>query len=404
MNRLIALLFSLFAASALASGYEGLKTEELTTGELEGKGQIQSPSISAGGEALTFEFLAANGDSLEVYMAEVQEPGVFPPKLLAPQSVMGNLKQDVFSLGGPGDKPVSEQAAWGPPTKRGTQIVFAATRREASRGGAEINFDLMYVTKGKRRFLTEHPENDSGPNFSPDGEFLAFTSGRTGEGDIYLYSFFNGNAPLSRITYEESGSELYPTFGPDSKALAYVGHLGGVDHLLVLDNPASLVPLKDGNERLAASRAKTRNLTAGWRHSCFAPSWSPDSKHIAFYVHPKGEVKSDLYVVEAAGGEPRLLMENVLPGTRLGPAWAPGSDGLFVVEENAQAMNPIVWVPLDPAGVKKRLNTGTQLNTDVTVAYSGGVPYLLYAAQGGGEKDPVKRWRKIFVTKLAREN
>lgn len=392
----------LAATVSWSAGFEAVRTEPVAIGEAEGKGQIQNPLLSPGGEALTFEFLAANGDSLEVYLAEVQEVGTFPPRIKEAASVMGNLRQDVFSLGGPGEKPVSEQAAWGPATKRGTQLVFAATRREASRGGAEINFDLMYVTKGKRRFLTEHPENDSGPNFSPDGEYLAFTSGRSGEGDIYLYSFFHEDSQLTRITFEESGSELYPTFSPDGKSLAFIGHLGGADHLLVIDAPPKLTGIGDDAARQAASRAATRDLTAGWRHSAFAPSWSPDSKMIAFYVHPKGELKSDLYVVPAQGGEPRLLMENVLPGTRFGPAWSPVGDGVFVVEENAQALNPIVWVPLDPAGEKKRLSTGTQLNADITLCGPAGSPWLLYAAQGGGEKDAEKRWRKIFATSLAR--
>lgn len=384
--------------------FEALKTVELGIGELEGKGQIQCPQLSPGGEAVSFEFLAANGDSLEVYTADVAEPGVFPPILKAPSSVMGNIRQDVFSLGGPGERPVSEQAAWGPTTKRGVQMAFAATRREASRGGAEINFDLMYTTKGKRRFLTEHPENDSGPNFAPEGDYLAFSSGRTGQGDIYLYSFFREESPLTRITFEETGSELYPTFAPDSKTLAYVGHLGGADHLLVIDEPVELAAVKDESERMTKARAKTRDLTAGWRHSAFAPSYSPDSKWIAFYVHPKGELTSDLYVVATNGGEPRLLMENVLPGTRSGPAWSTDGDGLFIVEENAQAMNPVVWVPLDPAATKKRLSTGTQLNTDLSVVKGKGITMLLYAAQGGGEKDPEKRWRKLFVTSIVRRH
>lgn len=401
-SRFLPWLILLSASVCWSAGFEAAKTEPVSVGEVEGKGQIQSPLLSPGGEALTFEFLAANGDSLEVYLAEVAEMGVFPPKLKQASSVMGNLKQDVFSLGGPGEKPVSEQAAWGPATKRGTQLVFAATRREASRGGAEVNFDLMYVTKGKRKFLTEHPENDSGPSFSPDGEYLAFTSGRSGEGDIYLYSFYREDAQLTRITFEESGSELYPTYSPDGKSLAFIGHLGGADHLLVIDNPAQLVGVKDEAARQAASRAATRNLTAGWRHSAFAPSWSPDSKMIAFFVHPKGELKSDLYVAPAAGGEPRLLMENVLPGTRFGPAWSPASDGVFVVEENAQALNPIVWAPIDPAREKKRLITGTQLNTDITVCGPAASPWLLYAAQGGGEKDAEKRWRRVFATSLVK--
>ena len=402
MKKSLILALLLAAETALAQGFDVLKTASVSLGAMEGRGQIQCPQRSPGGEMLSFEYLAANGDTLETYVADIDQTEVFPLKVGAPVSAMGNVKQDLFSLGGPGEKPVSEQAAWGPTTKRGAQLVFAATRREASRGGAEINFDLMYVSKGKRRYLTDHPENDSGPSFSPDGDYLAFTSGRTGEGDIYLYSFYREDSQLTRVTFEETGSELYPIFCPSGKILAYLGHLGGADHLFAIDDPLELVGMRDEGRRMAAVRAKTRDLTTGWRHSSFAPAFSPDSKWIAFYVHPKGEVKSDLYLVAATGGEPRLLMENVLPGTRFGPAWSPDGDGLFAVEENAQLMNPIVWVPLDPAMPKKRLETGTQLNTDLGAFRSGTGVFLLFAAQGGGEGDSEKRWRKIFVSNLVR--
>lgn len=393
----------LAVAGVCRAEYDVDRTEALDIGALEGKGQVASPARSPEGEALVFEFLGANGESLEVYVAETENPAAFPLKLKAPYTAVPQGKDDVFSLGGPGERVISEQAAWGPSTKRGTQLVFAATRREASRGAAQISFDLMYVTKGKRNFITDHPENDSEPSFSPSGEHLAFASGRTGEGDIYVYSFFGEGAPLTRLTFEETGSELYPAWSHDGKRLAYIGHLGGADHLVVVDDVAKLLAQKTDQERMAAARAVTRDLTPGWRHSCLAPSFSPDSKWIAFYMHPKGELRSDLYVVRVEGGEPQLLMENVLPGTRSGPCWSPDGDGVFAVEENAQLMNPIVFVPLNPALPKKRLATGTQLNVDLTSWKSGEALYLLYAAQGGGEKDPEKRWRKIFETRLVRK-
>lgn len=402
MRIILAAACVLTVTSALATDFEVLRTVSLGIGEMEGKGQIQSPQRSPGGEALSFEFLAANGDTLEVYVAEIENPDVFPPRLKTPVSVMGAVSQDVFSLAGPGDKPVSEQAAWGPSTKRGTQLVFAATRREASRGGAQINFDLMYVTKGKRRFLTDHPENDSSPTFTPDGDYVVFTSGRSGEGDLYSYSFFGEGNELTRLTFEETGSELNATFSPDGKSLAYIEHTGGWDHLYVVDEPRELMGIKDDAARVIRGRAKMRDLTPNWRNSASAPSFSPDSKWIAFYVHPKGQVMSDLYVVRASGGEARLLMEGVVAGSGDGPAWNPDSDGLFVVEENAQLMNPIVWVPLDPSAARKRLNTNTELNADIDTFRLGSTVCLVYAAQGGGEKDAEKRWRKVFATQLGR--
>lgn len=400
MRRAVVFFFLAAAAVAQAQTWK-VDVAGVDLGPLDGKGQVLNPSMSPNQEAVSFEFLGASGDTLVVYTAENTRPGAFPPALGTPAMALGQAK-DVFSLGGADDKPVSEQAVWGPSTKRGTQMVLAATRREASRGGNQINFDLMYITKGKRRFLTDHPENDSEPAFSPDGEVLAFASGRTGEGDIYLYSFYQEDTQLARITFEEAGSELFPTWSPDGKSIAYIAHLGGTDHLMLIENPVKLARIKNEQERAVAQRAATRDLTTGFVHSCSLPSFSPDSKTIAFYVHPKGKQKSDLYVVPAAGGEAKLVARNVLAGSRSGPAFSADGKGLFAVEENADLMNPIIYIPLARPEDRERLPTGTELNSDVTVYGRPDGMALLFTAQGAGEKDSEKRWMRLFAGKLTK--
>jgi dipeptidyl aminopeptidase/acylaminoacyl peptidase len=394
-------IFLLFIAQTSWAGYVVDQTEALSLGKIEGVGQLSNPVRSPGGQAIAFEILSSDGEALEVYEAKVENPLAYPPVLGEPVTVMPSKKVDVFSLGTPGERSISQHPSYGPATKRGSSIVMAATRREASRGGKQVNFDIYYARKGKRQFLTEHPDNDAEPAISSDGEYIAFTSGRTGEGDIYLYSFFSDAQPLTRVTFEDAGSELYPSWSADGERLAYIGHLGGADHLLVIDDVRKLTEQPSETERRALVRAQTRDLTAGWPHSCLAPSFSPDGKWIAFYMHPKGELRSDLYVVKVDGGEPMLLKENVLPSSRLGPCWSPDSDGVFVVEENAQLMNPVVWVSLDPTEPHMRLATSTQLNNDLSAWKSGSTTYLLFAAQGG-TGDEQKRWRKIFVSRLAK--
>lgn len=400
MRKYIISLLVLLAHVSWA-GYVVDRTEALSLGRVEGVGQLANPVRSIGGHAIAFEVLSADGELLEVYQAKVENPLVYPPVLAEPATVVPSNKVDVFSLGTPGERSISQSPSFGPATKRGNSIVVAATRREASRGGKQVNFDIYYTRKGKRQFITEHPDNDSEPSLSSDGEYIAFTSGRTGEGDIYVYSFFSEKQPMTRITFEETGSELYPTWSPDGSMLAYIGHLGGADHLLLVDDVKKLTEELSESARRAAVRAQTTDLTAGWPHSCLAPSFSPDGKWLAFFMHPKGMLKSDLYVVKVGGGEPMLLMENVLPASRLGPCWSPDSDGIFVVEENAQLMNPITWVSLDPSVPHERLETATQLNNDLSAWKSGAATYLLFAAQGGNG-DAQKRWRKLFVSRLTR--
>ncbi len=400
MSKFVIVLAAMLSVSGAWAGYSVERTEVLSVGKLEGQGQISNPARSPDGKEIYFELLTADGESTEVYTALFENPSVFPPALTEAKPVVPANIKDVFSLGSAEERSITEGPSWGSSTKRGNRIVVAATRREAGRGGQQVNFDLYFSARGKRRYLTEHPDNDSAPAFSPDGEFISFASGRSGEGDIYIYSFFAQESPLQRITFEESGSELYPTWNRDSKQLAFIGHLGGADHLLVIDDVKSILAKTDINERKAAVRSTTRDLTAGWPHSALTPSFSPDGKWIAFFMHPKGLLRTDLYVVKTEGGEPILLKENVLSFSRTGPCWSPRGEGVFVVEESAKLMNPIVFVGLDPTSTHIRLDTHTQLNTDITAWSTESATYLMYAAQGGGEDDKEKRWRKIFISRL----
>src|SRR5215831_5240114 len=46
---------------------------------------------------------------------------------------------------------------------------------------------------GDARLLVSHPATESRPLYSPDGKRLAFTSTRTGNGDVYVLSLATGD-------------------------------------------------------------------------------------------------------------------------------------------------------------------------------------------------------------------
>lgn len=73
----------------------------------------------------------------------------------------------------------------------GSAIVFSA-------GG-----DLWSVPRagGAARLLVAHPAHDSRPLWSPDGGSLAFVSTRTGNGDVYLFTFSTGE--VRRLTWDD---------------------------------------------------------------------------------------------------------------------------------------------------------------------------------------------------------
>ncbi len=59
---------------------------------------------------------------------------------------------------------------------------------------------------GTAQLLVSHPATEARPTYSPDGRRLAFTSSRTGNGDIYVVNLETGD--LSRITFDDAGEQL----------------------------------------------------------------------------------------------------------------------------------------------------------------------------------------------------
>src|SRR4030095_6716650 len=74
--------------------------------------------------------------------------------------------------------------------------------------GSELAFvsgaDIWTVPTagGTARLLVSHPATESRPLFSPDGKRLAFSSTRTGGGDIYVLTLDSGD--LKRLTYDDA--------------------------------------------------------------------------------------------------------------------------------------------------------------------------------------------------------
>ncbi|MBR8837776.1 MAG: S9 family peptidase [Stigonema ocellatum SAG 48.90 = DSM 106950] len=212
----------------------------------------------------------------------------------------------------------------------------------------------IYMTSwdGSRTLRTTTGK-DSGhsPRFSPDGKYLAFLSSRqyNGQGDqIWLMNLTSGqpkrisniNGGVSDFVWSPDGKRLAVVASdPDPKTSGQkktpppividrfqfkedgVGYLGKKrDHLYVLD--------------LATS--KVNILTRG-EFNEYLPSWSPDSKRIAF-VSKRGadfdrHNKWNVYIMEAKpGAKPRQLTTfdgpNCDPSWGSRPVWSP--DGKLI--------------------------------------------------------------------------
>ena len=163
------------------------------------------------------------------------------------------------------------------------KIVFETNRD----GNDEIY--VMDANGGNLRNLTQHPARDFRPDWSPDGEQIAFISNRSkneeilvGDDDIYVMDASGGN--LRNLTNHDAG-DWSPDWSPDGKQIVFLSNRDGGINAYVMD----------------ADGQNVRRLTDYPPDGEFAdmPDWSPDGKQIAFEWMQAGG--SGIYVMNLNG-------------------------------------------------------------------------------------------------------
>jgi Tol biopolymer transport system component len=264
---------------------------------------------------------------------------------------------------------VMHELAWAPKAPG----IFAFTAINEQR-----DYDL-YVSEGVP--LAPAPGADGGPSWSPDGNYLAFTSARTGQGDLYLLDVNAIDAPPRRLTDDPTHSELFPTWSADSELLVYVGHADDGDHLWLLD----------GFEGPAVPLTHFRGLQ-------IRPRFAPSGRMLAFYANQEDPERFDLYVVEAAPGAVAVkLVEGVVVDSQ-GPSFTPDGQRLVYVADDDAAFDPIRMVPAS-GGAPVTVALDTVGHGDLAVTERGGQTYLAYVAQGRRD-DAVRDYKRLFLTPL----
>jgi Tol biopolymer transport system component len=165
--------------------------------------------------------------------------------------------------------------------------------------------------------------------WSPDSSELAFAV-REGSHERSIYRVRRtGGAPKRIIgcrSRTDSGCEL--DWSPDGATLVITDPLPGNSELYVLD--------------LASGRR--RDLITPDKQYVRRPRFSPDGKWIA-YSREASMIMEDLYVIAAAGGEPRRITQT--PWTSRGFAWSTDGKSLAAVSSSRSNRLLMRQFPLD---------------------------------------------------------
>ena len=211
--------------------------------------------------------------------------------------------------------------------------------------------------------VTSLPGSEGGPPaLSPDGNFVAFNwtgPDFTANGDLWVKAV-DGDA-LRRLTETPHANELYPSWSPDGRHIAFVrlesgqnrgiyliSALGGSERQVTnqgfkptwLPDSRSLVFEVRVAERVAAvhyvlaTGARRQLTTPPDGFVDITPSVSPDGKSVAFVRSTPGQAArightmvAALFVVPTAGGDP-VRLDDRASGVG-GPAWTPDSREIF---------------------------------------------------------------------------
>lgn len=186
---------------------------------------------------------------------------------------------------------------------------------------------LFDLTARRLTQLTQGATDEFSPNWSPDGQYVVFTSKRTGADpdrkdnwDLYVIQASAGAVARQITTF--LGPDNHPDWGsrpswsPDGQSIAYLQ--GGPDSLLYYPGPKLAIVPWGGQGRVTV-------ITAAFDRPVYGASWSPDGKFIYF----RAEDDRQLYLarIPAAGG----TIERIIDGPRVVTDYSISKEGRISV-------------------------------------------------------------------------
>jgi len=210
----------------------------------------------------------------------------------------------------------------------GKQIAFTSNRN------GFWDLYLMELSNGEVTQLTDTPEYEGAPTWSPDSTFLAYEAYRDDNLDIVIGPAANPLQDAVLLT-TSSSSDHSPTWGPGGRQIAFVS-----------DGEVILADLdKTGDERFS-------NLSNTDQASESHPIWSPDGTKLAWASLSQSVGRSGIYIWDATRTAPAVWL-----GDGDYPAWdtaggqilttfnAPNETFITTYTRDGRILQPLVHFP-----------------------------------------------------------
>jgi len=189
---------------------------------------------------------------------------------------------------------------------------------------------------GDARLLVSHPATESRPLFSPDGKRLAFTSTRTGNGDVYVLALASGD--LTRLTFDDA-NELVTGWSADSQAVFFQSNSHEISGMLDVyrvgaegGTPMPVAADRYTTEYFAAPSPAGDAVAITARANAGSQWWRKGHSHLD---------ESEIWIVKNAEAGPSYVQVTKGGAKDAWPMWAAGGKGLYFMSDRSGAQN--IW-------------------------------------------------------------
>jgi TolB protein len=163
----------------------------------------------------------------------------------------------------------------------------------SSRRNGNLDVYTVEIATGNVRQITTNPHTDNEPRWHPDSTHLIFVTMRDGSQDIYTVDLETlKETPIATKDFNED----YPSFSKDGSMACFTGGPRGFREVQIH----------------VFATGKTRTLTRGYGY-VGSTNFSPDGKNIvfhAYYDNSYASGKADVFIVPVKGGKPKNVTKN----------------------------------------------------------------------------------------------